>query len=95
MARKIFTVNAEIVNGNGQRGTVTGFPKRFDSADYNADVKKAEKRAKGSAYGAFSEMCAVDDRQLQHVQVLAEDGFVVLNLVDGELTTDGVVPQGE
>lgn len=93
MARKIFRVDAEIVNGNGVRGTVSGFPKRFDSADYNGDVKKAEKRAKGSAYGAFSDMCAVDDRQLQHVQVVAEDGFVVLNLVDGALTTDAPVPQ--
>ncbi len=93
MARKIYRVDANIVTENGQRSTPSGFPKRFDSADYGGDVKKAEKRARGSAYTLFGEMCAVDNRQLQQVMVTAEDGFVVLNLTDGELTTDGVVEQ--
>ena len=86
MARKIFTVYATIVNGEGQRGTPQGFPKVFDSDSYGGDVDKALKRAKGAAYTEFGSMCAVDDRQLQTVVVMAEDGFVVETLVDGKLS---------
>ena len=97
MARKIFTVYATIVNAQGQKGTPTGFPKTFDSESYNGDVDKALKRAKGAAYTEFGSMCAVDDRQLQTVVIMAEDGFVIEALVDGkpEDSTPSEPEQGE
>ena len=86
MARKIYTVYATIVNAQGNRSTPTGFPKNFDSDSYGGDVDKALKRAKSAAYAEMSEMCAVDGRMLQTVVIMAEDGFVIDNFVDGALT---------
>lgn len=95
MARKIYTVYADIVNAEGTRSTPTGFPKRFDSESYGGDVDKALKRAKGSMYSTFGDMCAVDDRQLQTVVLMAEDGFVVERLVDGKLLDPVPTPEPE
>lgn len=93
--RKIYTVYATVVNAQGQRGNYTGFPKTFDSDSYNGDAEKALKRAKGSMYTAFGEMCGVDDRQLQTVVLMAEDGFVVERLVDGALSDSAPEPVEE
>ena len=93
--RKIYTVYASIVNGQGQRGTPPGFPKNFDSESYNGDAEKALKRAKGAMYTAFGEMCGVDDRQLQTVFLVAEDGFMLERLVDGALAEPQPEPEPE
>lgn len=47
MARNIFAVDAFIVDANGTKSTVSGYPKDFDSKNYGDDVAKARKRADG------------------------------------------------
>ena len=49
MARQIFIVNAQIVDANGAYHILDGYPKTFDSNNYQNDVDKAQKRADGDA----------------------------------------------
>ena len=45
--RKIFTLNAWTVDSTGAWHQYTGTPKTFDSKNYDDDIDKAQKRAKG------------------------------------------------
>jgi len=65
MRREIYKVYAEIVDANGTQNPLTGYPKKFDSRNYNNDCDKTEVRAKGEMGAAWSAMSKVDDRQLQ------------------------------
>ena len=67
MARNIFTVNAFIVDANGTKNNVSGYPKDFDSRSYNDDIAKARKRADGDFSEAWGAMCKRDDRMIQTV----------------------------
>ena len=67
MARNIFIVDAYQVNGEGVYSHISGYPKPFDSNDYNNDVDVALKRANGSFASAWSGFCAVDNKQIQTV----------------------------
>ena len=69
MKREIFMVDAQIVDANGSYNILTGYPKTFDSKNYNNDIKKAEKRALSECYDVLSQMTKRDDRQLQSVRV--------------------------
>ena len=51
MARQIFIVNANIVDANGNHSIPSGYPKSFDSKNYNNDVDKAQRRAESDFYG--------------------------------------------
>lgn len=65
--RNIFTVSAYIVDANGTKNNLTGYPKDFDSNSYVGDVAKARKRADGDFSEAWGAMCKRDDRQIQTV----------------------------
>lgn len=65
--RNIFTVNAFIVDANGTKNNVSGYPKDFDSRSYQDDVAKARKRADGDFSEAWGAMCKRDDRMIQTV----------------------------
>lgn len=65
--RNIFTVSAYIVDANGTKNYLSGYPKDFDSRSYNDDVAKARKRADGDFSEAWGAMCKVDTRQIQTV----------------------------
>ena len=67
MARNIFLVDAFQVNGEGAYSHISGYPKVFDSNDYNNDVDVALKRANGSFASTWSGFCAVDNKQIQTV----------------------------
>ena len=67
MERNIFTVNALIVDANGTKNTLSGYPKDFDSRSYNDDVAKARKRADGDFSEVWGAMCKRDDRMIQTV----------------------------
>lgn len=67
MARNIFIVDAFQVNGEGVYSHISGYPKPFDSDDYDHDVDKALKRANGSFASTWSGFCAVDNKQIQTV----------------------------
>lgn len=67
MPRNIFIVDAYQVNGEGVYSHISGYPKPFDSNDYNNDVDVALKRANGAFASAWSGFCAVDNKQIQTV----------------------------
>lgn len=75
MARQIFIVNAYIVDANGAFNQLSGYPKTFDSNNYNNDTNKAQKRADGDASECWGAMCKRDDRKLQCVTLETVDGF--------------------
>lgn len=85
MQRQIFIVDAHIVDANGAFNYLSGYPKSFDSNNYNGDVEKAKLRAIGEASEAFGAMCKRDDRQLQAVVVMTVDGFIIDNRHIGKL----------
>ena len=77
MARQIYIVNAQIVDANGTFNFLSGYPKTFDSRNYQEDEDKARRRAEGDMSEAWGAMCKRDDRQMQTVILIAADGFVI------------------
>lgn len=67
MARNIFTVSAYIVDANGTKNNLSGYPKDFDSRSYNDDIAKARKRADGDFSEVWGAFCKRDDRMIQTV----------------------------
>lgn len=67
MARNIFIVTAQIVDANGTYNSLEGYPKKFDSRNYQDDVDKARRRAEGDMSEVWGAMCKVDSRQVQTV----------------------------
>lgn len=65
--RNIFIVNAFIVDSNGTYNVLSGYPKTFDSRNYQDDIAKARKRADGEFAEAWGAFCKRDDRQIQTV----------------------------
>lgn len=65
MRREIYKVYAEIVDKNGAQNPLTGYPKKFDSRNYNNDCDKTEIRAKGELGTVYGDMSKVDERKLQ------------------------------
>lgn len=85
MRREIFTVDAHIVDTNGTFHYITGYPKNFDSKNYDGDINKARIRALGDAAETFGAMCKIDTRQLQVVSVTTVTGFVEDSRIIGVL----------
>ena len=77
MARQIFIVDAHIVDANGTFNYVSGYPKTFDSKNYNDDIDKTQRRAEGDMSEAWGAMCKRDDRQIQTVTMSTVDGFQI------------------
>lgn len=76
MKRDIYVVYASIVDANGTFNMLPGYPKTFDSRNYNNDCDKALLRAKGEYHDTFGAMCKRDDRQLQTVLLTNAAGMV-------------------
>ena len=74
-SRQIFIVDAHIVDANGTFNYLEGYPKRFDSRNYQGDVDKAQRRAEGDMSEAWGAMCKIDTRQIQTVTLTTADGF--------------------
>lgn len=74
MARQIFIVDAHIVDANGTFNYLEGYPKKFDSRNYQDDVDKAQRRAEGDMSETWGAMCKVDTRQIQTVTLMTADG---------------------
>lgn len=85
MERKIYEVYAKIVDANGAYNTLSGYPKVFDSHQYNDDINKTLKRATGEFHDTIGAMCKRDDRQLQTVLLMSADGFIIDKWTDGEI----------
>lgn len=73
--RNVFTVNAWIIDSNGTKNTLSGYPKDFDSKNYvdddhplpDGNVEKAQRRAEGDFSDVWGAMCKRDDRMIQTV----------------------------
>lgn len=75
MARQIFIVNAFIVDANGTFNNLSGYPKAFDSRNYDGDIDKTQRRAEGDMSETWGAMCKRDDRWIQTVMLSTVDGF--------------------
>ena len=53
MQREIYEVTAKIVDANGTFNTLSGYPKTFDSKNYNNDIDKTRNRAMGEWHEAL------------------------------------------
>lgn len=85
MQRQIFVVTAQIVDANGSYAALSGYPKTFDSRNYNNDIDKTRRRAEGEFAETWGAMCKRDDRQLQSVQLMSADGFVMDSKASGRI----------
>ena len=74
MARQIFIVDAYIVDANGTFNYIDGYPKKFDSRNYQNDIEKTQRRAEGDMSEVWGAMCKVDTRQIQTVTLSAING---------------------
>ena len=88
MVRNIYEVYATIVDANGAFNTLTGYPKRFDSRNYDGSTDKALKRARGEFYETIGAMCKRDDRQLQTVVLMQANGQVIERQSIGAIAPD-------
>lgn len=77
MARQIFIVEAFIVDENGTFNYLEGYPKKFDSRNYQHDIERTRRRAEGNMSEAWGAMCKVDTRQIQTVTLKTVDGFQI------------------
>lgn len=85
MQRNIYEVYAKIVDANGSYNTLSGYPKVFDSRNYNNDIDKTVARAKAEWHETFGALLKRDDRQLQTVILMSADGFVIENASIGKI----------
>jgi hypothetical protein len=83
MARQIFIVHAFIVDANGTFNNLSGYPKTFDSRNYDNDIDKAQRRAEGDLSEAWGAMCKRDDRWIQTVTLNTVDGFQLEKKTNG------------
>lgn len=88
MQREIYTVDAKIIDANGTFGTLSGFPKTFDSRSYNNDTIKAYNRACAAFHSVLGDMYAVDGRPEQLAMVTRiSDGVQILVERVGDMPT--------
>ena len=86
MVREIYKVTADIVDANGTYNPLPGYPKTFDSKNYNNDLEKTLKRAEGEWHEVMGAFDKRDDRQLQIAQVIQlSTGAVIQNDYVGKL----------
>ena len=82
--RQIFIVDAYIVDANGTFNHLSGYPKKFDSKNYQNDLEKAKRRAEGDMSETWGAMCKVDTRQIQTVTLSTVDGFQIDRKTSGK-----------
>lgn len=85
MKRQIYEVYAKVVDGSGAYNTLSGYPKTFDSRNYDNDINKTLMRATGEFASTWGAMCLREDRQLQMVMLMTADGFVIDKKVIGKI----------
>lgn len=94
MARDIFIVEAHIVDANGTFSYLSGYPKTFDSKNYNDDIEKTRRRAEGDMSEVWGAMCKRDDRTIQTVTLSLVDGYQIEKRSMGEFPV-GSNPKAE
>ncbi len=82
--RVIYTVHAWIVDANGTKNNISGYPKDFRSESYNDDPGKTFIRAEGDMCEVWGAMCKVDSRQIQTVALMDIFGNVLQKKTRGD-----------
>jgi hypothetical protein len=86
MKRVIYQVIAYVVDANGTFNNLSGYPKNFDSKNYDNDTDKTYRRANGDYCDAVGAMSKVDTRQLQVAKLMrVNDGMTLALNKIGEL----------
>lgn len=86
MKRDIFVVNAYIVDANGTINQLSGYPKAFDSKNYDNVIEKAQNRAMAEYHDTIGAMYKRDDRQVQYAEIIQTSaGMAMLRQKIGEL----------
>ena len=85
MKRQIYEVYAKIIDANGSYNTLNGYPKVFDSKNYDNNIDKTLMRATGEFASTWGTLCLREDRQLQMVMLMTADGFVLDKKVVGAI----------
>lgn len=83
--RKIYIITAFIVDANGAFHLLDGYPKTFDSKNYNDDTQKAYNRALGDFHDVVGGMCKNDTRKVQTIVLADETGGTLQEFTMGEL----------
>ena len=78
--RRIYEVYAKIVDANGAYNTLSGYPKAFDSKNYNDDTEIAKKRAYGEYCDCLGAMYKRDDRQIQIAMIIDVNNGVQIEM---------------
>ena len=68
--REIYLVQASIVDANGTYSALSGYPKLFDSKNYDNDTEKALNRARAEYHEVVGAFYKRDDRQSQYASIL-------------------------
>ena len=78
MQREIYEVTAKVVDANGTFNTLTGYPKVYDSRNYDNDLAKTLQRARGGWHEALDAMSKIDTRQVQFATIIrVSDGVQI------------------
>lgn len=86
MIREIYEVTAKVVDANGNYNTLSGYPKSFDSRNYNNDLEKTMNRAFGEFHSVLGTMYTRDDRKEQLAMIIRiSDGVQIAVERVGEL----------
>ncbi len=86
MRRVIYEVYAKVVDANGTYNTLSGYPKVYDSRNYDNDPKKTYNRAQGEFNTCLGAMYPRDDRQAQFAMLIdATTGHVIDSAYIGEI----------
>ena len=82
MARVIYIVNATQVvtsesNPQGAYSVISGYPKTYDSRNYDGDIEKALRIAQSEFFGKYSELLKSDTRAMWTVTLERSDGRMI------------------
>ena len=86
--RNIFRVDACTDDANGTYHSEEGYPKNFDSKNYQGDVDKAYKRADGDAMAVWASFCTQDTRLIQTVTLSDISGSLIYRKTMGGFPVD-------
>lgn len=89
MARRIYEVYAKVVDANGNYNTLNGYPKSFDSRNFEDDVEKTLNRARAEYYSTLGQMYLATTRKYQMILLISTRGDIV------DLATIGSIEEEE
>ncbi len=87
MERQIYEVHKKVLGASvgGYVPMANGYPKVFDSQNYNNDCNAALLAATAAFASAWSEICTAKNRDLQVVMLMTAEGFVIDKKVIGKI----------